>query len=196
MYHIHQTKGFVLQETPFGEADKTFQILTEEFGLVYASARGVRELKSKLRYNLQNFSYGSFSLVRGKDSWRVTGCFLEENIFGNFRDQQEILGVWSRAFSLLRRLLTGEDENRQLFGHLESAFFFTKDNRIESKFLSNFEYILVLKILHCLGYLGNSPDWSFFTALTPFDFNLLIKMDEVRKSAVAAINYSLKKTHL
>ncbi len=69
---IYQTEGIVLGKRDFGEAERMLYVYTEKFGMVNAIAQGVRYVKSKLRYNLDLFAYGNFSLVAGREIWRIT----------------------------------------------------------------------------------------------------------------------------
>ncbi|MCE9517782.1 recombination protein O N-terminal domain-containing protein, partial [Candidatus Nomurabacteria bacterium] len=72
MHHIYHTKSFVIGSYNRGEANKILVLYTREMGLVRAVAQGIRLNKSKLRFGLQDFSYASVDLVRGRDIWRVT----------------------------------------------------------------------------------------------------------------------------
>src|SRR5690349_11857408 len=72
MYAIHTTPGFIIGSRPYGEAGKMLSIFTRDLGLVLAAAQGIRLEKSKLRYSAQDYSFGTFSLVRGKEFWRLT----------------------------------------------------------------------------------------------------------------------------
>ena len=68
---IYQTTGFVVKGVNNGESNKTFHLLTPDLGLIIGHAQAVRELKSKLRYHLQEATLLSLGLVRGKDIWRI-----------------------------------------------------------------------------------------------------------------------------
>ncbi|HFC76631.1 MAG TPA: hypothetical protein ENJ27_00135 [Candidatus Moranbacteria bacterium] len=81
MHNIYNTEGIVLSSFGVGEANKFFHIFTRELGLIQATAQSVRELKSKNRYGLQDFSVSDFSLVRGRDIWRITNVLSQENLF-------------------------------------------------------------------------------------------------------------------
>ena len=56
-----------MKKKDFGEADRLFWIYTEKFGMIMASAKGVRLEKSKLRGNLDIFTYGDFAVISSKD---------------------------------------------------------------------------------------------------------------------------------
>ena len=70
-HQIYLTEGIILKKKDFGEADRLFWIYTEKFGMIMASAKGVRVGKSKLRGNLDVFTYGDFAVISSKDFWRL-----------------------------------------------------------------------------------------------------------------------------
>lgn len=92
------------------EADRVYSILTRDFGLVRASALGVRKEASKLRGALEPVSLVRISLVRGKEYWRITSVELIEKI----DPLPEIL----RPLALLEKLVQGEAPNQELFDTL------------------------------------------------------------------------------
>ncbi|MEK7186909.1 MAG: recombination protein O N-terminal domain-containing protein [Patescibacteria group bacterium] len=136
-YHIYTTPGIILSHWPLREADRIYAILTRDFGLVRASASGVRKESSKLRGALEPLSLSSISLVRGKEHWRITSAVLES----------KIPSVFAAPFSLLEKLVTGESPNPKLFDSVNAL--------IRSAQLPDdmFEPRLVSKILFHLGYL-------------------------------------------
>ncbi|HEY9480999.1 MAG TPA: recombination protein O N-terminal domain-containing protein [Candidatus Paceibacterota bacterium] len=135
-YSVYSTRGFVLGSAPSGEASKTYSIYTEDFGLVRARAQSVRTLASKLRYNLDDYSFGTFSLVRGKEFWRVTGA-QSEPIF-----DKESAAARARVLHLVRRLVHGEEPNPELFAIL---------SRLSVKEIG--EVDSVVAVLSALGYI-------------------------------------------
>jgi len=195
-HHIYQTRGFVLGSGNFGEANQSFRILTKDLGLISASAQGVRFLKSKLRYAIHDFSYCDISLVRGKEFWRLTGVSKHLDLYEEFRGRQDIFLLFARIFSLLLRLLPGEEKNENLFQYLEEAVLFAQSKNLEPKLVSYFEYILVLRVLFCLGYLGSSPDTSMFVESPYWSEELLLKMENLTPKILSEINRSLRESQL
>jgi DNA repair protein RecO (recombination protein O) len=130
---IYTTEGFILKSLNFGEANKYFFIFTKDFGLIKAAAQGVRLLKSKLRYSLADLSFGQVSIVRGKEIWRITSA--EKKLI--LTEGNKVL-LLSRLFSLLLRLLHGEEKNSSLFDYLKEGFFFLEQNKISEENLANF----------------------------------------------------------
>lgn len=195
-HHIYHTPGFILSSSPFGEANRSFRIFTKDLGFLAASAQGVRYLKSKLRYSLHEFSFCELSLVRGREFWRVIGAVKQDDLFEVFRNNPEMFAVFGRVFSLLLRLLSGEEKNEKLFEYLEEAVLFARAKKCSAELVRNFEYILVLRILSSLGYLGSSPDAISFVESPFWSDGLLVKMNSCMPSILGKINQSLRESQL
>ncbi len=196
MHRIHHTPGFILSSASYGEANRYYKIFTRQFGLITASAQGVRFLKSKLRYGLQDYSFSDFSLVRGQELWRVTGSVKKFNIYHSLKESPEFFNIFTRSFFLLERLLAGEERSTELFSVLESAVNFVVSSKCPLSSLKNFEYLLVLRILYRLGYLGGSPDYSIFTESPYFSEKILADFGPALGGALRSINQSLKESQL
>lgn len=194
-HHIHHTEGFVLSGQSVGEANKYFRIFTRDFGMVGATAQGVRLLQSKLRYSLQDYSYSKISLVRGKHIWRVVGAIKEKNFYDSLNGEGKF-EILAKVFSLLNRLVRGEEKNEALFKHIFSACEFIERENLDRGSLKNCEYILVMRILKSLGYLGDSKDFKEFADSSVWTKELVSKMGVVSRDAVSQINKSLKETQL
>jgi len=196
MHTIYTTEGFILKSANFGEANKYFFIFTKDFGLIKAAAQSVRHLKSKLRYGLEDLSLAQISVVRGREIWRLTSA--EKKL--NLKDTENILLV-NRIFSLLLRLLHGEEKNDFLFDSLKEGMNFLTQNEInktklDSETLANFECIMALRILSALGYIGKLADFEQFVTSPYFTPELMAKMSILKTQAILEINKSLKETHL
>ncbi|HEY9584356.1 MAG TPA: recombination protein O N-terminal domain-containing protein [Candidatus Paceibacterota bacterium] len=196
MYQIYTTEGFILRTSVFGETDCFYSILTRDFGFIRAEAKGVRKLNGKLRYFLSDFSLVELSLVKGREKWRITSANSNRNIFFELRGDKQAQIFLARVSGLLIRLLNGEEKNGRLFEHVRNAALFLAENRPSGAVLQSLEYLLVLRILYSLGYLGSSPDWSVFTSSALFETGLLMKIEESKRQAIRSINQSLKESHL
>ncbi len=106
-YHIYTTRALVLSYTPIREADRLYVLLTEDLGLIRASAMSVRKEVSKLRGSLEPVSLSTVSLVKGKDFWRITSAETIKRI----NTSPEL----ARPLSLLEKLVQGETPHPELF---------------------------------------------------------------------------------
>jgi DNA repair protein RecO (recombination protein O) len=194
-HHVYTTEAFVIESTPSGEANKMFSVFTRELGMIRASAQGVRLIKSKLRFSLQDYSFVNVSVVRGKEIWRITNAKAEWNLYQLYKHRPDIMHVIAQIFALLRRLMPGEEKNEHLFMVLHHAFEFLKDTDIKEETVQSFERIVVMNVLHHLGYMGNDPELSSFINAV-WSEELLKDMNEKKTLSLSAINRAIKETQL
>lgn len=196
MYHLYHTDAFVLGGAPFGEGSKIISLFTRELGFLSASAKSVREERSKLRYGLQDFSYSDITLVRGKEFWRLTNAELRHQIMDEQNYSQEKAKMVGRICALLRRLLVGEEKNEPLFIAVLLGFRFLKDATTKD-LLEGAEIILVLRILYFLGYLAPRGEFDPFLSHADLWGEAVISTALLcRTLAISEINNSLKETQL
>ncbi len=88
-HSIYHTEGFVIASQDTGEANKYYKIYTKDFGLIGATAQGVRHLKSK-GFGSQDPLFPRSKSDQGKDNlcfetarevepyfWKTTGQIRE-----------------------------------------------------------------------------------------------------------------------
>lgn len=152
-HQIYLTEGVILKKKDFGEADRLFWIYTEKFGMIMASAKGVRLEKSKLRGNLDVFTYGEFAVISSKDFWRLVDA---REMFQPKLNHS--LKVFAKAAGLLIRMIKGEERNEELWRNLKNLFL--------KLFSANGEFALggkdletksIADILKILGYMEETP---------------------------------------
>ena len=197
MTHItYKTDGLVLGRINVGESDQYVALFTRELGLVQARARSVRKEPSKLRYHLQELKYGEVLLVRGKNVWRIIGARSSWNSFYIFCQDPLKKALVRRYLRLLKRLLQGEGEQRELFTLVEEGFIFLRDESLDGDLLQNFEYLLVLRTLLLLGYVGERDALSEMFRTRSFDKEILAQISPLRQVAVLEINRALRESQL
>ncbi len=194
MHHIYTTRAIIIKSLPHGEANKIYFLLTKDLGFIRASAQGVRLDKSKLKGHLEDFSVISLSAVRGKEIWRVTSA--ETICRSTFLKNPEKLSIAKNIFSLLLRLLAGEEKNEILFNCIDSFFIFLAEQQLSVKQLKNLEILTVLRVLHHLGYLKESSDLSPFVSDDALSEEFLAEVNEKMRIALYQINEALNNTNL
>lgn len=205
MYAVHTTPGFVIGSRPYGEADKILSIFTRDLGMITATAPGIRLEKSKLRYSTQDYSVANFSMVRGKDFWRLTSAAAIESLPDgdeNFRYSNNLakldgLQLTARIALLLRRFLQGEDPHPELFDCLSGLFDFLGKNEIlTDDQLKTLESLTVFRILHQLGYVGESGDLQAILVTNEITTTFLTELAPKRTSINKHINLAIQESHL
>lgn len=163
-HQIYLTDGIILKKKDFGEADRLFWIYTEKFGMIMASAKGVRLEKSKLRSNLDVFTYGEFAVISSKDFWRLVDARETASLKLN-RDsveQTRLVGeqvkIFTKATNLLIRMIKGEERNEELWVLLKDLFLRLFGENISKEDLKELETKSIAAILKILGYMDKIPD--------------------------------------
>ncbi|MFA6459590.1 MAG: recombination protein O N-terminal domain-containing protein [Candidatus Paceibacterota bacterium] len=194
-YAITTTPGFVISSQPYGDAGKILNIFTRDLGLVAASAQGIRLEKSKLRYATPDYSFGTFSFVRGKEFWRLTDAkSLTEA--GKIVSPDARMLVACMAF-LLKRLLQGESPHVELFGSILSLYeFLAKNGELDATQMETLESLVVTRILERLGYIGRVPDLRDYIGSDELDADMLNILKDKRKELNMHINKALRESHL
>lgn len=186
-YRIYRTRAIVLRSYPYREADRTFALYTEDFGLIYVRAQGVRHERSRLRYALCNLSFAKIALVRGKAGWRLTGAVADS---GAPRERSALLAQ-ARIASLISRLVGGEEANQYLFDTIIGA----RDLLMAGGDPELIEIVSVSRILHTLGYVApESVDGNIFQPI--YEISTLESARTTVPRLVARINKALAETQL
>ena len=130
--------------------------------MLWATARSVREEKSKQRHALQEFSRVRVSLVRGRSGWRVGSVEAVANYYAA-APTREARGAATSIIRLLRQFLHGEEPQPVVFAESIAAL-----ERTASATTNEAVCIVDLfrlRFLHQLGYIA--PAVSFDALLSP-----------------------------
>lgn len=191
MYHKHHTKGVVISGQTQGDS-RFINIFTEDFGLIGAKVQGASSIHSKLRAGVQDFSFGEFSLISGKTGWKVVSAVPQKNLFEVFRSDKDRLKIVCNILGLIRRLVSEEvrDSSHSVFAIAAKFFvFLEKANKNE---IALAECLVLLRILHTLGFLRHDPELSLPIASLEIDTANLTQIAPRRSQIISLINESLK----
>ena len=140
-------ESIVLARAPVAEASAILFLLTPDFGLVRARAQGVRRPGAKLAAATQTLSECDAILLRGKETWRLSGALPVRNRFTEL--SQEARARAGRIARLLLRLVQGETNDPTLFRSYQSFL-----NALTNLPNDAGEYAECLAALHLLRALG------------------------------------------
>jgi len=195
VHHIHTTDGLVIHSKAHGEASKIVYIFTRDLGLVMAIAQGIRLEKSKLRYNICDYQISRFSLVHGKEFWRIVGV---AGIEGDKKSVNESYhSIFIPISLMIRRLIQGEEKHLEIYECLEScANFINKLSFLESTIFSTIESLLLIRILFRLGYVGDKHGFGEFLNNSTFSIDIINHLIPKRVEMNKIINNALRESHL
>lgn len=189
MYQKYHTEAIVLGSDARGEADRVVQLMTRDFGLVYARASAIRSEHSKMRYAAQNFSYAAVSLVKGKRGWRLAGASsraLSKSAPG--------LHAFVRMCELTQRLVAGEEKNEYLFDVLAESHRVLMDAPVEV--IPTIEIVSVARILFALGYISAEALQTTLFTHTQYGSDHLQEAEVIKETMLKSINRAIAETHL
>ena len=152
-YQTYITPAIVLGSYDSSTADKSYRLFTERAGMLYASARSVREERSRQRYALQDFSHIMVTLVRGKTGWRIGSVEAKENFFMQATNRATRGSVVKLA-KVMRRYVHGEESHPELYAEFASAVRLVLNPDLSER--DAFELCLIVRLLTHLGYVAGS----------------------------------------
>lgn len=156
-YWIYQTEGIVLRKKNFGEADCLFYLLTEKFGMIKAVAKSARLEKSKLRGNLDLFSFVNLALISSKDFWKIVDARETGKIDKSGAGYFDRIKVFAELANFLTRMIKGEEKNSFIWQEVKNFLFTPHNYGVGEKGLRNQQIQTTARILNNLGYMESVP---------------------------------------
>ncbi len=143
-----KTKGVVLHRTFVGEKDAIIKILTENSGVISASAKGVKSMKSKLSAGCSLFSYSDFLLTESKGRYIVASASLIEGFYG-LSANIERLSYATYAAECAGSLSPHPDDSNLLIPLLLNTFYLFSNSQKDLRLI---KCVFELRLLCLLGY--------------------------------------------
>jgi len=193
MHQLYETSAFVLKSVPYGEADTVVTLLTQDFGVVRATAKGIRYEKSKLRFAVQPHAHIVATLVQGKEMWRLANAQTGVDFLDTDHEMQ--FEIQTRLFRLLDRLVSGEEPDTHLFSLVESGLQFlgTQQDALRCE---QTEQLLVLRVLHQLGYVADHAHTAVLLHDTDWNTELLDHLAKEKQGILIVINKAIQESQL
>lgn len=145
-----KVKGLVIRTVDLKESDRLITIFTEEMGVVSATARGARTLKSRKMSSTMQYCYSSFVLQKRGEYYYVKEAELIENFF-DIRRSIEGLALAGYIAEVLSDVTVAEAENDLLRLSLNSLYAISSGKYPIERIKAAFE-------IRCASILGFMPD--------------------------------------
>lgn len=191
--HI-EVKCFIIDSIDVGESSRSYLLLCENLGPLWAKATSVRKQQSKLRYHLQQYSNLRITLIEGREYFRIVGVSDFENSF-KFEElgakEKELV---ARIFQLFRRLLVGEERSSELYKFVVRCLKYLEENKgMDSDLIFAFEIAIVANILMIQGYVDKK---TFELPSGDINEEYLREIFSKKKEVLLLVNNALKSSHL
>lgn len=187
-HKIYTTEAIVCGGKTSNTSDKSFLLFTREAGMLWATARSVREERSKQRFALQDFALARVSLVKGKAGWRIGSAEGERNYFTAGSTQPARAAV-TAVVRLLRQFVHGELVHEGVFDDTKAALdhALLVDDPADQKITD----IFCLRLLYRLGYIAKAPAYEEYLAAEEW-----WKLPPLPEKASRAIEKARRVSHL
>ncbi len=187
------TRGVVIGRRAVSEGSARIFLYTETLGLLSAIAKSAREERSQLRPHLQWGTRGHFTLVLGRETWRVTGSSHTANIFFDLAENKIAKQTAARVLETVRQFVRGEQPDPEVFDTLFR--FFEVLPLLSPAAAKEAEVLAVFRMLSALGYV--EPDNLLTSFLAPsYDRALLDAAGKMRPRLVKAVNNGIAASGL
>lgn len=144
-----KTDGLIIRDLNVGEDDRIATILTRDRGIIRASARGARRVKSRISTATRLFCYSDFTLFKGRETYIIDDAQPIEFFLGVDRD---LAGLsLAQYLAQLSSFLAPEEEKAEMYLRLMlNSLNFIKEGKKDILLIkSAFE----MRILTLSGYM-------------------------------------------
>lgn len=164
-----KTKGIVLGRNFYGEKDAIITILTEDYGVLSASAKGVKSMKSKLSSGCSLFSYSDFLLTESNGRYIVTSASLLDGFYG-LSSNIERLSFATYAAEAASTISPAPEDAKTVIPLLMNTFYLFANSQKDLRLI---KCVFELRLLCALGYApeldgcvecGDTEEICFFSA--------------------------------
>lgn len=151
VFEIYTTHMIICGSKNHNTADRMYHMMTREAGMIFAVAKSVRRESSRQRYALQDYSYGRVSLVRGRHGWIIGSVEAEGNYYHDANDRESRRRVIN-LFKLLRRLVSGESPEPELFDEIKESMPLLVEDKTD---FAISDVLVQFRLLVRLGYVDS-----------------------------------------
>lgn len=143
---IKKIEGIIISEKPYGESSKILNIITKDYGVISALAKGAKRLKSNLRSVSERFTYAEFNLSYKEDklSTLISADIIKP--FNNIKKDIEKISYVNYICELTNQVLR-QSSNKNIYDIFINTILKIEDE-YDPMVLTN---ILEIKYLDFLG---------------------------------------------
>ncbi len=145
------TDGLVIKETSTGENDRLITIITRDYGVINAFAKGVKSIKSKRSPATSLLAYSSFSIENKGSTYRIVEASVNKVFFGVGSDIL-VLSIAQYFCELCNVLRPIDNESSEFLRLILNSLHFLTDKKRNPELI---KAITELRVAVIAGYAPN-----------------------------------------
>lgn len=191
-YKTYTTEALVCGSKNHNTSDKNYLLFTKNAGMLWASARSVREERSKQRCALQDFSHIRVSLVKGKSGWRVGSTEALSNPFLQTDSRVERTLIHF-VITQLRRYVHGEVALERVY---DDAYELYKEVTLFKEKSPVVQRLFFVRLLSELGYIAPQVSWKGVIDAMSLREALAVYTTDMEDAIAKAVQEATEVSHL
>lgn len=191
-YKTYITEALVCGSVNNNTSDKSYLLFSKEAGMLWATAKSVREERSKQRCALQDFSHIRVSLIKGKSGWRIGSVEALGNPFLQ-ADTRTKRGTVNFVVTQLRRYVQGEIQLPKVY---DDTFALLAYEEIQHEQNMLIRELFLARLLSDLGYVAPTSSWAPVIEASTIEGALLSYQSDMATSITKAIKEGTEASHL
>ncbi|HEY9586025.1 MAG TPA: recombination protein O N-terminal domain-containing protein [Candidatus Paceibacterota bacterium] len=192
MHKLYSHSGIILSVRSSGEKSSFVSLLSRGLGKISAKAVSSRAASGKLKGHIMPYSAGVYTLVRGKEGWKLIQAEVKENFLSSLKDLPK-KKIVARVCQLIAKIV-GEEGEPKLFDCIYTGLKTLAG--LDSYVVKTFEVVLVGRILNILGFLSFADLPESLKDFNNFSDRALLEVKHFEKELVQRINNGLKESNL
>lgn len=161
------TEGIVIRERNVGENDKFIDLLTNEFGLIEVSVKGVKKLTSKFGGAVQLFSFARFCMDKRGERYYLNSA-ESIKVFYDLRLDVERTALAMYFSELVKFTVSSEQPSDDVLRLLLGALHYLSNGKRDSALI---KAVLELRLLSQLGFM---PDLTACANCGCFEHEMML----------------------
>jgi DNA repair protein RecO (recombination protein O) len=145
------TSGFVFKKEDIGEADRFFSVFTEDFGRINVFARAVKKSSSKLKSQIDIFSFVDIEFVQGKAKKTLTDAIALQK-FSRIISSPKRFETASRIAISIDEIIKGQERDPQLLLFIKEIFDILNSENLKASQCDYLYYYFLWNYFCILGF--------------------------------------------
>lgn len=146
------TDGLIVLEKPMPENDKLVTILTRNYGIIRAFARGVKNVKNKNFSATQQFCYSDFIIFKSRDKYILNEATARESFWGLRCNIEELALAQYFCDLILNLVAEGQRHTEDILRLCLNSLHYLAEKKLSGKLLKS---VFEMRLLAISGYMPN-----------------------------------------